>query len=213
METKGLRGADGRNYVLDLYKLAPVDITFIDEHYSTNEDSYPHRMVFLRNECVDAFWESKLREWISTKLAERQKPDSAEIKDDSTEEEDDTEKDNEKIDISEFEFALNPDVFTLSQAPATDEEKQRMHEDEQDVRECCAFLREKLIPDLMKELSDGRGGWPVDGKSLTSIMHRNGVNVRYLGKIVELCGEMAKLMALRVCPVLENRLTTGCGNA
>jgi protein TIF31 len=203
LETKGLLGADGRNYVLDLYKLAPVDIAFIDEHYSSTDDSYPHRLAFLRNECVDAFWESKLRAWISAKLAERQKSDSTETKEDSAEEQDDSEKENEKIDISGFECALNPDVFTLSQAPVTDEEKQRMHEDEQDVRDCCAFLREKLIPDLMKELSDGSGGWPVDGKSLTSIMHRNGVNVRYLGKIVESCGQTAKMTAVRVTPFLK----------
>jgi protein TIF31 len=116
----------------------------------------------------------------------------------STEEQEDVEKENEKIDISGFEFALNPDVFTASQAPITDEEKKQVLEDEEDVRACCAFLREKLIPDLMKELSDGNGGWPVDGKSLTNIMHRNGVNVRFLGKVVELCGETIKLKAVKV---------------
>jgi hypothetical protein len=55
-----------------------------------------------------------------------------------------------------------------------------------------------LIPGLMKELGDGSGGWPVDGQSLTNIMHRNGVNVRFLGKVVELCGEDPKLQAVNV---------------
>jgi protein TIF31 len=206
IETKGLRGADGRNYVLDLYKLTPVDIAFIDENCSNAEDSYPHRMAFLRGECVDAFWESKLRAWVSPKTAERQKPEATEERKDDEKEE---EKETEKIDISEFEFALNPDVFTASQAPVTDEEKKRMCEDEDDVRACCAFLREKLIPELMKELSDGSGGWPVDGKSLTGIMHRNGVNVRYIGKIIELFGDAPKLKAVKVYSSCV-MLTAGC---
>jgi protein TIF31 len=188
LETKGLRGADGRNYVLDLYKLAPIDIAFLEDHHSESEDSYPHRMTFLRNECVHAFWESKARAWAIEKLAERAK----QAKDKQTPME------NEPLDITKFKFALNPDVFTPSQAPCTEEEKKRLEEDEADVRACCAFLREKLIPGLIKELGDGSGGWPVDGKSLTSIMHRNGVNVRFLGKVVELCGEDAKLQAVKV---------------
>jgi len=187
LETKGLRGADGRKYVLDLYKLTPLDISFIEENFTGSEDSYPHRMAFLRGECVDAFWESKLRAWVSTKLAERQKSET-----------ENPDKEIEKIDVSGFDFALNPDVFTPSQAPTTEEEKQRLKQDEDDVRACCTFLQEKLIPDLMKELSDGSGGWPVDGKSLTSTMHRNGVNVRYLAKVVELSGESPKLEAVKV---------------
>lgn len=184
LETKGLRGSDGRSYVLDLYKLTPVDIVWLEDHHSDAEDAYPHRMAFLRGECIDLFWESKLRAWVTDKLAERREAEST----DETNDADGKDKENEKIDISGFDFALNPDVFTASQGPVSEEEKKRVQEDEDDVRACCAFLQEKLIPDLMKELSDGSGGWPVDGKSLTGIMHRNGVNVRYLGKVVELCG-------------------------
>jgi protein TIF31 len=195
LETKGLRGADGRKYVLDLYKLTPLDVVFIEETFTKAEDAYPHRMVFLRRECVDAFWESKLRAWISDKLAERKRSKS----ESEATEEGEAEKETEKIDISEFEFALNPDVFTPSQAPVSEEEEKRLSEDETDVRACCAFLRENLIPNLIKELTDGTGGWPVDGKSLTVTMHRNGVNVRYIGKVIELCGEAPKLQAVKVC--------------
>jgi protein TIF31 len=223
LETKGLRGADGRKYALDLYKMTPVDIAFIEEHFSQEENAYPHRLVFLRGECVDAFWESKLRTWVSSKLAERKEAEingtkvegesEAENQDEeekATEEKSTQDKDREntekkesddrteKIDITDFDFALNPDVFTASQSPSTPSEVTRLIADEQDVRDCGAFLREKLIPDLMKELSDGAAGWPADGKSLTNALHRNGVNVRYLGKVIELCGEVAKLRAVKV---------------
>jgi protein TIF31 len=211
--------------------LTPLDINFIEEHFSTTEkNGYPHRMVFLRGECVDAFWENKLHTWISNKLSERNKdavineanteagsPEAREKPEDKLETQDekntqdrkDAEDDNEtqdeidneaeKIDLSRFDFALNPDVFTPCQAPVTEEEKKRVAEDEQDVRDCCAFLREKLIPNLMRELADGAGGWPVDGKSLTNTMHRNGVNVRYIGKVIELCADSPKLQAVKVC--------------
>jgi protein TIF31 len=192
LETKGLRGADGRKYVLDLYKLSPVDITFIEEHCSEEEDSYPHRMVFLRGECVDAFWESKLRAWVSAKLEELKNAEKADG------EKDDADTETEKIDISGFAFALNPDVFTVSQAPVTEEEKKQVEEDETDVRACCAFLRETLIPKLLNELGDGSGGWPIDSKGLTGTMHRHGVNMRYLGRVVELCGDIPKLKIAKV---------------
>jgi protein TIF31 len=197
IETKGLRGADGRSYVLDLYRLAPLDIMFLEEHCSDEDESYPHRMLFLRNECVDFFWETKLRAWIIQKAEQvknKSGHDESEKDPKSAEENDD----RNEVDLSGFQFALNPDVFSPSQAPVTEEEKKRLEEDEKDVRDCCVFLREKLIPDLMSELSDGSGGWPVDGKTLTGIIHRNGVNVRFLGKIIELCEGVPKLTAVKV---------------
>lgn len=209
LETKGLRGADGRNYVLDLYKLTPLDIVFIEEHYQHEKEPYPHRLAFLRGECVDAFWLSKGREWLTAKRKETQ-----ESPEDGAAEEDSEKVDEEdKIDASEFEFALNPDVFTTSQAPISEAEKNQVHEDEGDVRACCGFLRDVLIPELMTELTDGSGGWPVDGKSLTTIMHRHGVNVRYLGKVIELCGETIKLKAVKVPSLYTKILIAGCCNA
>lgn len=54
----------------------------------------------------------------------------------------------ETIDISGFDFALNPDVMS-GQVPQTDEEKAQMEKDEKDVRDACAFLQEKIIPRLV----------------------------------------------------------------
>lgn len=70
LETKGLLGADGRRYILDLYRLNPVDIEFQEKE--TNEQSegqsnlppYPHKMTLLRPELMSLYWEQKLREWI-----------------------------------------------------------------------------------------------------------------------------------------------------
>ena len=52
------------------------------------------------------------------------------------------------MDISGFDFALNPDVFS-GQQPQADEEKAEMQKDEESVRAACAYLVDKVIPDLV----------------------------------------------------------------
>lgn len=59
-----------------------------------------------------------------------------------------TEETQDTIDISGFDFALNPDVMS-SQVPQTDEEKAQMERDEKDVHDACAFLLDEVIPRLV----------------------------------------------------------------
>ena len=54
----------------------------------------------------------------------------------------------DRVDISGFNFALNPDVLS-GQQPQTDEEKAEMQKDEENVRAACAYLLEKIIPGLV----------------------------------------------------------------
>ena len=82
VETKGLLGTDGRKYVLDLYRVSPVDITWLeeeeaDEDDSEDEDSYPHRMTVVRPELVDLFYRNKMKEWVDAELASRAKAKDA----------------------------------------------------------------------------------------------------------------------------------------
>ncbi|KAK3674634.1 Intracellular distribution of mitochondria [Recurvomyces mirabilis] len=71
VETKGLLGTDGRKYVLDLYRVTPLDVKWLEEHRGTEqieEGRYPHRMAVLRAELVDSWRIAKLREFISGEL-------------------------------------------------------------------------------------------------------------------------------------------------
>lgn len=79
IETKGLLGTDGRKYVLDLYRITPLDIGWIEKHWiepeqgaapSSEGASYPHRMTVLRPELVDTYWRMKLREYIKMQAAQ-----------------------------------------------------------------------------------------------------------------------------------------------
>ncbi|KAK8117634.1 uncharacterized protein PG998_005915 [Apiospora kogelbergensis] len=77
VETKGLMGTDGRKYVLDLYRITPLDISWMEEVGSTEgskePSDYPHRMTVLRPELVEGFRTQKWSEWVNAELAKRQK--------------------------------------------------------------------------------------------------------------------------------------------
>lgn len=72
VETKGLLGTDGRKYVLDLYRITPLDIAWLEQHWTENDGKgYPHRMAVLRPELVDSYWRIKLREYVGKELEQR----------------------------------------------------------------------------------------------------------------------------------------------
>jgi protein TIF31 len=239
VEMKGLLGTDGRKYVLDLYRVTPLDIAWMEEA-DVEGSEYPHRMTVLRPELVEGLAKQKTREFVNAelkkrgdlkKLAEEEKPEekaeekaeeakeeTAEEKEEKTEEKEETEEakaegdeaeegeekeeeektENERIDMSNFKFALNPDVFS-GQNPQTDEEKEEMAKDEQEVRDACAFLRDTVIPGLIRDLNESDISFPMDGRSLTSLLHRRGINLRYLGKLASL-SENTRLECFReVC--------------
>ena len=69
-EVKALRGTDGRRYLLDLPRMSPVDIEWLEKDIDgkvlgTDEagPNYPHRVVLLRPELIQTFWESELKRW------------------------------------------------------------------------------------------------------------------------------------------------------
>ncbi|KAI3478170.1 hypothetical protein L1887_59944 [Cichorium endivia] len=138
VDSKGLRGADGRRYVLDLACLNPVDINWLEkdiagaihgsESSSSSDDKarYPHRMTLLRPELLEIYWDSEFRKWARAKLAERQEAKAAkaseakavEGKEDAKEEgadadkaEAEAEEEPERLDSSEFKLTFNPDAF------------------------------------------------------------------------------------------------------
>ncbi|OQD77761.1 hypothetical protein PENDEC_c002G05758 [Penicillium decumbens] len=205
VETKGLLGTDGRKYVLDLYRVAPLDASWQEEDGS---DVYPHRMSTLRLELVEAYWRSKMSEYVKAEVEKRRAAKAEEPPKEGKSEEGSEEKteesvDNERVDISGFNLSLNPDVFS-GQIPQTEEEKEQWAKDEKEVRDACDYLRSKVIPDLIQDLHDGDVGFPMDGQSLTQLLHKRGINVRYLGKLAQQSNEKgARLQALSTLLVQE----------
>jgi protein TIF31 len=222
VETKGLLGTDGRKYVLDLYRITPLDVAWADDiEADAGEDKYPHRMSVLRLELVEAYWRLKMQEYVRAEIDKRRSNQSKDqmaeaqngkeakangpaVNDHSTDESssdnsgketeakseetsDEAAKvtpalDQERVDIANFDYALNPDACS-GQVPQTDEERQEYEADEREVRAVCEFLRSKVIPDLVNELHDSDVGFPMDGQSLCQLMHKRGINIRYLGRL------------------------------
>jgi protein TIF31 len=237
VDTKGLLGPDGRKYVLDLYRLTPLDVTWIEQHWAgeeaTDEEKakkdYPHRMATLRPELIGTYRLVKLREFVNKQVdknraaangdSDKKKEitnGSDEQKDGEpalteTETKDDGEKETEKekptehvpISTDGFEFSLNPDVYS-GQVPQTEEEKAQMEKDEADVRAVCEHLTSDVIPKLIQQLQEGDVGFPIDGESLTGLMHKRGINIRYLGTIAEQCDKnQPRVQALRSLAIQE----------
>ncbi|KAH9873212.1 Intracellular distribution of mitochondria [Plenodomus biglobosus] len=268
VETKGLIGTDGRRYALDLYRLTPLDVSWIEAYWTEpskdgeskpKDKDYPHRMATLRPELVESYGRLKLREYVKNELAkkttkkeetaaakkaedEEESSSEEESSDESEEdsEESDSEEDSdaepkpkskkvlkaekkaadkkaaaekkaaeaedpeqERVDISGFSFALNPDVFS-GQNPQSEEDKKEWAQDEAEVRAACEHLLSEVIPRLIQELKEGEVGFPMDGQSLSTLLHKRGVNVRYLGKIAELADKPdPRLQALKRLVIQE----------
>ena len=240
VETKGLLGTDGRKYILDLYRLTPLDITWLETYCEDGEEpttesplrNYPHRMTTIRPELVDAYWRLKMSEYVQEEVKKRktstevggsavlangtgesQVNGTKEIisehqieKNDSPVSKDKTvgqSSEEDRVDISAFSLTFNPDVF-CGQVPQTDEEKEEWANDEREVRAVCAHLHEKVIPEMIQDLKEGEVGFPMDGQSLSRLMHRRGVNLRYLGKLATLTeNEDARLRALKALIIQE----------
>ncbi|KAF4555686.1 putative clustered mitochondria protein [Elsinoe fawcettii] len=228
VETKGLLGTDGRKYVLDLYRITPLDVAWLDEHRkdassaegAADRDNYPHRMAVLRPELVESYWRTKLQAYVKDEVAKRQAARkeggdkqitngesatvTAEKGENGTNEEgkevekaEKKEPEQERVDVSGFQFSLNPDVC-CGQVPQTEEEKEEWVKDEAEVRNACKYLRTEVIPKMIHDLSEGDVGFPMDGQSLSSLLHKRGINVRYLGVVAkEANKEDPRLQALK----------------
>ncbi|RMZ76773.1 hypothetical protein DV737_g4649, partial [Chaetothyriales sp. CBS 132003] len=219
VETKGLLGTDGRKYVLDLYRITPLDAAWAqDVEGLEGDEKYPHKMSVLRLELVEMYWRMKMQEYVkaeskaeSTAADQVNGEDGSKVSDQVNGEDgskasdqvngEDGSKANgaaeaarpepDKVDLSAFTFALNPDACS-GQLPQTEAEKAEYAEDEKEVRAVCAYLRGKVLPGLIRDLFEGDVGFPMDGQSLCQLMHKRGINIRYLGRLAQLAEEQGK---------------------
>ncbi|KAF9204606.1 Intracellular distribution of mitochondria [Haplosporangium sp. Z 27] len=210
-DTKGLLGADGRRYVLDLYRLNPVDIEFLENDIAAKDNipEYPHKLTLMRPELMLLFWEHKLRTWVQERAIEIQKRaeekkalagETNEDKGDKKEEEGKSveKKENEStenpaeapasnpeddVNILDFDLTFNVDAFTS--VKTLPDNANAKTEQEAVVREASKFLRENVIGVLLQDFTAYVVS-PIDGGSLTKAMHRRGINMRYLGHIATL---------------------------
>lgn len=161
-DMKGVQGTDNRKYIIDLYRATPLDIEFIEKNWTQDESSYPHREVVLRHEAVEEWWKRK----VSSTLK-----DKADVLD-SENKEKDSESAKPQIVLAADQVVFNPDAFTSTNC---------VKEDEDQVRDISSFVKQSLIEEFLDDIS--RQMAPFDGVHLSYILHRKGINLRYLGYI------------------------------
>lgn len=163
-DTKGIKGTDGRNYIIDLHRTTPIDINFLDSYYDISADlSYPHKEASIRHEAVEEWYKRKTNDLFKKKIERLQKEGTSDKSDSD---------DKPPISIPYEEIIFNPDAFL----GADDSE-----EDRYTVREISTLVTKYLIPEFLDDIS--KNTVPVDGTQLTSYLHKSGINMRYLGEI------------------------------
>lgn len=90
------------------------------------------------------------------------------------------------ISSTSFDIRFNPDIFSpgvrFPEACNLDSQKQLQ-------KDAAAFLVSCQIPSLVKDCLD-HTVLPMDGATLSDAMHQRGINMRYLGRIVEFVTNM-----------------------
>ncbi|XP_055854272.1 clustered mitochondria protein homolog isoform X1 [Episyrphus balteatus] len=103
----------------------------------------------------------------------------------------------------EFDFRFNPDVYSpgikhVDSANSPNSLKKQ----KQLVRDAAEFLVQKQIPAFIKEHMDHLSA-AIDGCNLTETLHARGINIRYLGKVAQLLGQVPRLEYLYHIAVQE----------
>ncbi|XP_043910351.1 clustered mitochondria protein homolog isoform X2 [Protopterus annectens] len=85
------------------------------------------------------------------------------------------------ISSTSFDIRFNPDIFSpgvhFPEACSLDSQKQLL-------KDAAAFLVSCQIPSLIKDCLD-HTVLPMDGATLADAMHQRGINMRYMGRVVE----------------------------
>ena len=67
---QGITGDDERKYLLDLARILPVDIKFLEQVEKTDDEinakfeAYPHKLAFIRPELLQQFVEYKATKYV-----------------------------------------------------------------------------------------------------------------------------------------------------
>lgn len=207
IESKVIQGSDQRKYILDFARMTPRDANWVAENKggtgrweSVQKDNGTTRFVpssledeewtthILRPELINRWIRSEYTKALETKRAAADETKKAEGENESENKE---KTETPTVTLTEDEqkkvtdgLRLNVNVF-FPDIRTGDEEQ--VKDDEDRARRAANFLWEDILPRITKGVRDRSGPpIPTDGKSLTELLHRNGVNCRYLGRLAAL---------------------------
>ncbi|RMC10580.1 hypothetical protein DUI87_12291 [Hirundo rustica rustica] len=86
------------------------------------------------------------------------------------------------ISDTSFDIRFNPDIFSPG-VRFPESSKEEVQDQKQLLKDAAAFLLSCQIPGLVKDCLD-HTVLPMDGATLAEAMHQRGINMRYLGKVI-----------------------------
>ncbi|XP_026224731.1 clustered mitochondria protein homolog isoform X3 [Anabas testudineus] len=87
------------------------------------------------------------------------------------------------ISNTSFDIRFNPDIFSPG-VRFPEESTEDVQKQKQLLKDAAAFLVSGQVPSLIKDCLD-HSTLPMDGATLTEALHQRGINVRYLGTVLE----------------------------
>uniref|UniRef100_A0A182Y9D1 Clustered mitochondria protein homolog n=1 Tax=Anopheles stephensi TaxID=30069 RepID=A0A182Y9D1_ANOST len=104
----------------------------------------------------------------------------------------------------EFDIRFNPDVYSPGIRHVDDDPNAAcsLRRQKQLVKDAAVFLVKHQIPSFVHECLDHSSA-PMDGVTLTELLHNRGINVRYLGKVVDQLAKIKQLEYLHTIAVSE----------
>ncbi len=95
---------------------------------------------------------------------------------------------------NEFDIRFNMNLFQPCVKLVEDEQ---LATDKQQLKEACAFLLDVQVPGLVKDLLE-HAIFITDGVTLCETMHSRGINIRYLGYLMQKVAEHETLSYINV---------------
>ncbi|XP_051524200.1 clustered mitochondria protein homolog isoform X2 [Myxocyprinus asiaticus] len=199
VDAQGILGADGRYYLLDVYRTMPADANFLEEggdgveteHEEGKEEHfprrYPHVLCRLRPELVKAFVQHKHAQF--TKRVKELMEESGGVDEcikagdsRSTDAVRGACKDVGSISHIIFEMRFNPNIFSPGvQFPSSESDAVALQK--RLLKEAASFIINDQIPAFMNDCVQG-SDVPMDGATLRQALHQKGINLRYLGHLI-----------------------------
>ncbi|XP_068187541.1 clustered mitochondria protein homolog isoform X1 [Antennarius striatus] len=207
IETKGIVGNDGRPYILDLLRTFPPDLNFqfhereecsVEVPEECKSFGYPqqhcHSLASLRPELVEAFTHHRFKLYTNMvsqgliQLEEQNKSNEESIGFEKRDVIMNPCKPVGSVNDSCFDIHFNPNVccpgVRFPSECAAEVQRQKLL-----LWEMAAFLLSSQVPAVLKNCLDHAAA-PMDGGTLTSVLHQWGVNIRYLGSLLEVLDRM-----------------------
>uniref|UniRef100_A0A671M0H1 Clustered mitochondria protein homolog n=1 Tax=Sinocyclocheilus anshuiensis TaxID=1608454 RepID=A0A671M0H1_9TELE len=113
------------------------------------------------------------------------------------------------ISNTSFDIRFNPDIFSPG-VRFPDDSTDDIQKQKQLLKDAAAFLVSCQIPSFVKDCLD-HSSLPMDGATMTEALHQRGINVRYLGTVLEFVENMpAKAQIEHIYRIGISELITRC---